>query len=178
METRGLFAIAFVILLAGFLSSALTGDVTTFQASTGMNFNPNAGRYALGNVDRDPEGVIDYMDLVALKNLISVRKYDATADMDQDKDVDFDDYNLLAHYLKAGYGSASNMPRSDVCNLGETKCGQNTQDGIGTLYVCRENEIGVPEMMREDCPSGMRCRNDICEPKQAILRTWHEVSIL
>ena len=72
METRGRFAIAFVILLAGFLSSALTGDVTTFQASTGMNFNPNAGRYALGNVDRDPEGVIDYMDLVALKNLISV----------------------------------------------------------------------------------------------------------
>lgn len=177
MDNRGLLALAFVILFAAFLISNITGDFVMNYGSTGINLNPILGRYAIGNANHDPEGLIDTGDLERIKALISIKNYDLAADMDQDKDVDWDDYYLLANFIESGKGSGSIIPRSGLCALGETKCAPNTQSGTGTFFVCRQNEYGVPEMVRENCPTGMRCRNGVCEYKVASVQSLQRVSL-
>ena len=177
MENRGLLALAFIILFAAFIISNITGDVISFDSNTGMNFNPvSGGRYATGNTNHDPEGMIDTWDLERIKNLISIRHYDLAADMDQDKDVDWDDYYLLADFIESGKGNGEIFPRAGLCSLGETKCAPNTQSGTGTIFVCRMNEYGVPEMFRENCNSGDRCRNGVCERKVASVESLQRLS--
>lgn len=179
MENRGTFALAVMILLTGFFASGITGQAaTTFPSFTGVsNYNTVLdGRYAKGNVDRDAEGFIDSFDLKKLKDFILIREYDSIADMDEDGDVDWDDYNTLADYIKRGYGSGYIIPRGGTCSLGETKCAREGPSGTGALYVCRENEIGAPEFMRELCPGGMRCRNGVCEYKVATVESFQRLS--
>lgn len=177
MENRGLLALAFIILFAAFLISNITGGaVTTFQSNTGVNLNPTLGRYAVGNANHDPEGMIDTWDLERIKNLISIRHYDLAADMDQDGNVDWDDYYLLADFIESGKGNGEIFPRAGLCSLGETKCGRNTQSGTGTYFVCRMNEYGVPEMFVEECRKGQRCRKGVCEYKEATVESFQRLS--
>lgn len=176
MENRGLLTLAFLILFASFIISNITGNVTSFQSNTGVNFNPTLGRYATGNANHDPEGMIDTWDLERIKALISIRHYDLAADMDLDKDVDWDDYYLLADFIGSGQGNGEIFPRAGLCSLGETKCGRNTQSGTGTYFVCRMNEYGVPEMVTEECRKGQRCRNGVCEYKVASAESLQRLS--
>lgn len=180
MKNRGTIILILIVLAVVFLNSNLTGNfATSFPTYTGVNYNTNGEfgeRYELGNVDRDPEGEIDILDLRGLKNLILLRQYDKVADLNQDGSVDWTDYNLLANKI-ATSGSGYTIPRSGVCDLGETRCTTNGQSGTGAYYLCKQNEIGVPTFYRKDCPSGMRCRGGVCEFKELTPYTLEMISL-
>ncbi len=179
MENRGTLVLVLIVLALVFFSSDITGNASLkFPTYTGVNYNTyERSLYAIGNVNKDPNGNIDYFDLVKLKNLIILREYDLTGDIDQDNDVDWEDYSLLEDIIGSGGGSGYIIPRSDVCSLGETRCTTNGQSGTGAIIVCKENEYGVPTFYREDCSKGERCRNGFCEYKELTPETFTRIGL-
>ncbi len=179
MENRGTLILVLIVLALVFFNSDITGNASLkFPTYTGVNYNTaERSLYSVGNVNKDPNGNIDYFDLVKLKNMIQLREYDLTGDMDYDNDVDWNDYSLLEDVIGSGGGSGYIVPRAGVCTLGETKCAQNTQSGTGTYYICRQNNYGAPIFYRENCPSGMRCRNGFCEYKELTPETMTRIQL-
>lgn len=166
MKDKNLLTIV-VVIAAVFLITQ--GGFTGYAVDpySGLRTVPiSDARFATGNADHDSSGFIDKFDLTATKNYISLNQYDAQADMDQDGDVDWTDYALLEDFI-ASHGSGLIVERAGVCTPGQTACGRNLASGTGSILVCEINRYGAPEFVQKSCGDGNRCRNGVCEFKQA-----------